>query len=265
MDELPDNRMIREGMGGDPWPAWLYLALVAVVAALLWGGGNWVYLKQKQWSEGKPYLQVSNRDFSLFLWQFPEYMRVNVSAKTGYLPGFQYVEKVAIEPGLADNVVVAPPEALFLYHTWDRLIRNEFAARPIGGEEFKAFLDYAPEWQPNNWKEAPEEYKSLVASLDEQKPVSLKSVPRDVQQAFIGWKNFYIEGKEIEKSQPTYEELQEFLKRFPHYARNYWRNIVMRGRPDYLKTSAKGVIPEKELTAFLKVALFNYAQAKKGL
>src|SRR6516162_7765055 len=98
--ELPDNRMIKEPKSSVP--AWTYLAVIAVFAALVWGGGSWFWEKREQMREANPFAQVTNRDFSLFLWQFPEYMRANVSMKVGYLDGFEYGDKISIEPGMAD-------------------------------------------------------------------------------------------------------------------------------------------------------------------
>lgn len=269
--ELPDNKLIREGKS--PLPAWLYLALIAVAAMLIWGGGSWFYNKKLSLQETRPFLQVTNRQFSLFLWQFPEYMRANVSSKSGYLPGFQYGDKIAIEPGKAEEFVQAPPQVLFLYHTWNRLISDEFAPRIITNKEFHQFLDYCQEWKPQNWKEAPQEYKTLVESLDKlgDKELPLISIPKEVQIAFIGWKNYFFEGALINLIKPTYGEMDEFIKKYPHYARNYWQNIVKNGKPDYLKIQfsgkgeSKAEMPDSELAAFLKVAFFNYVQSKKKL
>lgn len=66
-------------------------------------------------------------------------MRVNSKTKSGYLPGFQYIDKLSIEPNMADLYAVAPPELLFLYHTWNRLLSPEFITRPIQLSEFKEF------------------------------------------------------------------------------------------------------------------------------
>lgn len=271
--ELDERDMIRKETGNNSRPILVWIAISAVIASLLWGGGNWILQKREMSQGNSPFLQVTNRQFSLFLWQFPEYMRTNVSGKSGYLPGFQYVDKVSIEEGQAEAYVSAPPKIIFLYHTWDRLIHAEFPKRPISGRELREFLEYAPEWSPKHWPEAPKEYQTLVATLAEKdgSALDLTSLPIDVQLAVIGWKNYFLEGKMIESYKPTYGELAEFLERFPHYARNYWRNIVMNGRPDYLKGLLKGsndpkaLVPEGELSGFLRVALFNFKQAQKNL
>jgi hypothetical protein len=271
--ELPEDRMIQDSFQKNPVPAWLYLALLASLAALLWGGGSWFYKQQKSSQEASPFLQVTNRDFSRFLWQFPEYMRANVSSKMGYLPGFQYEGKVNIVPGEAEQYVVAPPNVLFLYHTWNRLISNEFAKRPIPTQDFREFLEAIPEWKPENWPAAPDGYRNFVTSLNgrNERDIPLYMIPAVVQQAFIGWKNFYLEGELINQVKPTFGDMDAFLKEFPHYRRNFWRNIVKKGKPNYLlklfqgRFDPKDEIPEEELAGFLKVAFFNYTQAKKNL
>lgn len=271
--ELPEERMIRNGPGPGLFSYLLWLALGAAVLSLLWGGSFWFLQKREMSLGGSPFLQVTNREMSLFLWQFPEYMRANVSSKTGYLPGFQYLDKVSIEEGQEEAFVSAPPPVLFLFHTWNRLIRNEFPKRPISARELREFLEYAPEWSPKIWKGAPKEYQELVATLGDKgaETLNLAQIPPDVQRALIGWKNYFLEGEMIKNLKPTYTEMTEFLERFPHYARNYWRNIVESGRPEYLRSfidptkEMKGEIPDAELAAFLKVEFFNYMQAKKNL
>lgn len=270
-EELDERKMINEGIKKNPFPFFIWLALIAAIAALLWGSTNWVMQKRANSLSGTPFLQVTNRDFSLFLWQYPEYMRANVSSKNAYLPGFQYLDKVSIEEGKEEQFVTAPPKVLFLYHTWDRLVRNEFTARPIKAKEFREFLEYAPEWSPAVWKASPKGYQELYATLGNKSDESLNlaEIPVDVQAAFIGWKNYFLEGALIKNVKPTFEEMREFLNSHPNYSRNLWRNIVMDGRPDYLigisSGDSKGVIPEGQLVAFLKVAFFNASQAKKGL
>lgn len=270
--ELEEDRMIQDNFNKNPTPAWLYLALVALVAALLWGGGSWFYEKQKTLQQSSPFLQVTNREFSLFLWQFPEYMRSNVSAKSGYLPGFQYEGSVAMTPGEEEKYVIAPPKVLFLYHTWHRLISDQFARRPISSTEFREFLELFPEWRPENWLKAPNDYRTIVSQLDTTVARDLSaSLPKEVQQAFIGWKNYFVEAELINQLKPLYGEMENFLSQFSNYKRNFWRNIVKQGKPDYLlklftgQFDPKQPIPDNELAAFLKVAFFNYQQARKNL
>lgn len=269
-EELPEKDMIQDSFTKNPLPAWLWLALIAAMAALAWGGGSWLFTKKQQLVADSPFLQVTNREFSLFLWQNPEYMRSNVSYKNGYLPGFQYQNKVAIEPGQAENLVSAPPEVIFLYHVWNRLLSNEFISRPIVSNEFRDFLAYCKEWLPENWPKAPPGYADLVSSLPKENNVLITSgIPQVVQQAFIGWKNYLLEGSKINSVKPTFGEMRDFIGSHPHYARNFWRNIVEKGRPNYLKSLGSGesqeTIPSDELSSFLKVGFFNYQQAKNDL
>ncbi|KAF3361757.1 Uncharacterized protein PHSC3_001707 [Chlamydiales bacterium STE3] len=269
--EISDNELINDSLSQNPLPAWLWFALIAALAALLWGGGSWLFVKKQELVKDSPFLQVTNRDFSLFLWQNPEYMRANVTSKTGYLPGFEYMERITIVPGKAEEFISAPPDVLFLYHVWNRLLSKEFSFRKITVGEFKDFLEYCKEWSPKNWLNAPEDYKDLVQNLPNERETRIvKGVPEEVQKAFIGWKNYFKEGDRINLTRPTYNGMRQFLNKFPHYARNYWQNIVKNGRPLYLeslnqenKTAAE--IPENELTGFLKAAYFNFEQSQKGL
>lgn len=267
--EIPDNQLINDDLGKNPFPAWLWFALIVALSAIIWGGSSWLFEVREDLMKDNPFLQVTNRDFSLFLWQNPEYMRANVSSKTGYLPGFQASDHVSIEPGQAEQYVSAPPDVVFLYHVWNRLISKEFAWRPVPVNEFKDFLAYSKEWQPQNWLKAPPDYANLVANLPSEQGARIaQRLPTEVQQAFIGWKNYFMEGAKINQTRPTYGGMTKFLNAFPRYARNYWRNIVSNGRPRYLESQSNindEPIPEDEIAGFLKVAYFNFTQAEKGL
>lgn len=271
--ELPEKDFIQDNQSKNNLPYWLWGILFTLLVALIWGTGSWYTQKMTREVEANPFLQVTNREMSIFLWQFPEHMRVNVSSgRAGYLPGFQYLEKLSLEPNMADLTVVAPPELLFLYHTWHRLLSPEFILRPIPLSEFKEFLLYAVEWQPKNWPNAPADYTSFAdALLTNTKPEGLVEItlPKDVMQAFQGWKNFFKEGEAINKTAPTYEQMSDFLKVAPNYARNFWRNIIAEHYPNYLKTLTSGKydaaakIPDNELSPFLKFAFYNYQQSLK--
>lgn len=278
--KLPDKKLqekdfINESYSSNPFPFWLWLFLTALLACLFWGGSSWFFQQMNREIAESPFLQVTNRQFSLFLWQFPEFMRVHSAVKTGYLPGFQYQEKISLYPTEADKFVVAPPETLFLYHTWRRLVAEEFVQRPIPVKEFQEFLTYAEEWQPANWKEAPKEYEQLVTKLSDPAtpqdlaPLSDSSLPFMVRQAFQGWRNYFKEGDAINQVKPTFEEMSRFLLSYPHYARNNWRNIFYDQVPEYLKqmdqmpADAKLEIPSDQLAPFLRVAFYNYVNSKK--
>jgi hypothetical protein len=259
--------MIHEGYKKDPTTLWAWIFFLAIFMALLWGAGSWYtgYLQTQQ--ELKPFLRVSNRALSLFLWQHPELMRANAKSKSGYLPAFQYLERVSVEPALADQIAVAPPELLFQFHTWDRLVGDVWFPRAIPEPEFIAFLDYCEEWQPRYWPQAPKEYADLVASLQSASTIDLQqlpvsTLPRVVRIAFQGWKNFQQEGEAINQFIPTYAQVGEFLKNFPHYARNYWQNLYDNTTHQYLKSLAEhptnqDPIPTSDLVPFLRAAVFN--------
>lgn len=270
--QLSEKDFIHEPSSKDKFPFWLWGILFTMVVSLLWGSYSWYTQKITNEIESNPFLQVTNRQMSLFLWQFPEFMRINVkSGKSGYLPGFQYVQKISLEPEMADQYVSAPPELLFLYHTWDRLLNPEFVPRPIQLSEFKEFLLYAVEWQPQYWLKAPPDYVKFANSLLENKndlPKNLThAAPKEVIQAFQGWKNFFKEGEAINHVKATYAKMSDFLKVAPHYARPFWRNIMLEQYPHYLKSittengSSKEEIPSNELAPFLRVAFFNYTKS----
>lgn len=262
-DELPDSQLVQSPSKIRTSTPWIYLALIIALAALMLGSASFIFSRQQRMQKENPFLQVTNRQFSLFLWQFPEFMRVNVSQKAGYLPGFQYIDKIAIESGQADDYVSAPPDLIFFYHRWKELVADEFSPRAISAKEFLQFLDYLPEWLPENWKDRPEGYQETVRAIRAGGVVL--DLPKEVQQAFIGWKNFFMEGDLINQVRPTFRQMGEFIKQAPHYARNYWRNLLIRGKPDYLKSlvlnaNSDAVIPEDEMAAFLRVAFFNYTR-----
>lgn len=271
---LPEKDFIHEEYRKNPYPFWLWLVLLTIFAALMWGGRSWYQDFIIEKISSSPFTQVTNREFSLFLWQNPEHMRVNQKSKTGYLPAFQYLGQVGLDPQLADQYVLAPPDVIFLYHVWDRLLGPEFISRPISVDYFIRFLHDAEEWKPFFWPKAPKDYVALVNGLSERSPdenldlLPQSTLPLEVRRAFIGWMNYFKEGDQINKVQPTLAELQKFLGSYPHYARNYWRNIVAESTPHYLESvdSGKGdpesKVPTNELSSFLKVAFFNYQKGQ---
>lgn len=267
--KLSEKDFIHEGYSKDPWPLWLWLFLLTTLVALLWGLGNWYAGKVNLVVNNSPFLQVTNRDLSLFLWQNPEFMRINVREKANYLPAFQYLDKVTINVAYADQYAVAPPELLFRYHTWDRLVRQEFTERPIPIKDFRDFLSYVEEWQPDYWPGASAGYVDFIKNLPNSKVTDLSTLSREVlplsvRMAFQGWQNYFKEGEAIDKIEITQKQLEEFLAGHPHYARNYWQNIVKDSVPNYLKGTVSGesagdaIVPADELTPFLKVAVYNY-------
>jgi hypothetical protein len=267
---LEEKDFIHEEYSKNPWPFWGWLAVVISIS-LLFSGASFLYFSvlSNQYEEN-PFLQVTNRQISLFLWQNPQHMRVHVKNKSSYLPAFQYAEKIGLDPAYADDFVIAPPELLFLYHTWQRLLGDTYFPRKIPENEFRTFLVAAPEWDPRFWKQAPKGYVKMINDIttDENPDLNLLNLsilPLEVRQAFVGWKNYYFEGDQINSLQPTYKQISEFLKANPHYGRNYWCNIVGH---DYLKSlgnegssedlkASEGLVPISELSSFLRVAFFN--------
>lgn len=262
--QLAEKDFIHEGYSKNPLPLWLWLFLATATLGLIWGMANWYTGKINLVLKDSPFLQVTNRDLSLFLWQNPEFMRVNAKEKGNYLPGFQYQDKVTLDLAYADQYAAAPPEVIFRYHTWNRLLKKEFVERPIKLKDFRDFLSYADEWHPNYWPDAPKGYVDFIKNLPESKiedlsTLSYQEFPLDVRMAFQGWQNYFIDGEAINTISVTYQQLNEFLSNHPNYARNYWQNIV----PSYLKSAnGEGAVPPDEMAPFLRVALFNYLKAK---
>jgi hypothetical protein len=139
--------------------------------------------------------------------------------------------------------------------------------------EFVEFLENDEAWQPENWPEAPEDYREMVKSLDptskeDMQKMPESTLPKDVRIAFQGWKNFQFEGENINAMRATYKQMAEFIKKHPHYARSYWRNISDRGQHQYLKElnqatdESDEAIPPDQLTPWLKVALYNFRMAE---
>lgn len=269
--ELSEKDFIQEGYRKNPFPFWLWLFLLTVVIALLWGGSTWYSGKMGSLFNESPFLQVTNRQLSLFLWQNPEFMRINSKQKGGYLTGFKYVDEVTMELASADHYTVAPPDLLFRYHTWNRLIKEESSFGKISRNDFLKFLDEVPEWQPSYWPGAPVAYVKMVdelSSKNESKFLSTTLLPLDVLIAFQGWRNYFKDREAINLVKPSFAEMRSFLKSHPHYARNFWRNIVADTNPDYLKSlvskNEEEIVPSNEMSSFLKVAIFNFLQ-EKGL
>lgn len=226
--------------------------------------------KVEEFKASKPFLSVTNRDFSIFLWQNPQYMRINQKTKTGYLPAFQYLSGVTVEPELADRFVQVPDDVLFFYHAWKRLIGEVYFSRSIPQKEFLKFLNEDPQWQPRYWKEAPDEYKELLELIrggndyDNLNLLSDQEMPKEVRQAFQGWKNYTLEGTAINNVDPSYSELNFFLTLYPEYSRHNWQNYLSDTVPNYLKsTGKKGAekLPKDEMAPFFKTAIYNFLQS----
>lgn len=261
-------------------PFWTWLFMAAAFLAILLGMYSWYGELMQKEDSSEPFLAVTNREFSVFLWQFPQYLKPNAGKKMGYLPGF-YGDKENLIVQEAEKNVSAPPDLLFLYHTWNRLLAPEYAKRPISSAEFEEFLQRLPEWIPSNWKAAPPEYAALVNSegykkIDNLETLTNDELPRIVRIAFQGWRNYYKEGPQINAFAPTIGQVKKFLENYPNYARNYWRNIAeVAGQPvaglNYLSLLLIGIpnagdkFPSDQLTPFLKAAMYNADQAATKL
>lgn len=272
--ELSEKDFIYEGYQKNPWPAWIFFFVLLVMLALGWTFSDWRAHWLAQQQENSSFLQVTNRQISLFLWSNPEFMRANVRAKADYLPGFRDDDKIHVIPALADEYVVVPPKVLFRYHIWKEFLAEDVPKRKISDQEFRTFLNDCEEWLPEYWQDAPEDYRAYVAGLSKTQPtlsdVPEDALPKEVRQAFIGWKNFYQEGELINQVRPTFAEARAFLLLHPFLARNYWRNILSSTTPDYLlalwqgKYDPDAVIPEKQLSYLFKVPYFNALMADEG-
>ena len=111
--ELKENDFIHEGIKDDPYPLFYWFVVLLCVGIVSWGISTWVDRVTKSEIASTPFLQVSNRQFSLFLWQNPEFMRIHLSDKAAYLPAFNYIETLSMKPEMAEDYVAAPPDILF--------------------------------------------------------------------------------------------------------------------------------------------------------
>ena len=253
--ELKEQDFIHEGIKDNPFPLFYWFCIILFVAICSAALTEWYSRVLTKEIQTSPFLQVTNRDFSLFLWQNPEFMRIHLSDKASYLPAFNYVETLSMNAEMADHHVVAPPEILFKYHTWHRLLSDEVPTQTVLKMDFPKFLEFAQEWSPTYWKEAPLEYVALIQNLSENTNSTL-SLPLEVSQAYTGWKNFFFEGNAINSFQPTYELYAKLIVKYPHYARNYWQNLI----PEYMQSPEEGIIiPRQDLPSFLKSTLYNFS------
>jgi hypothetical protein len=276
---LSEKNFIHNGWSLWSVPFWVWIALMVILSSLIFGGKQWVDSLIQQEKGRRPFLEVTNREFSVFLWQFPSFLPNHLSQRSSYLPGF-FAQTENLIPAYAEELVSAPPDLIFLYHTWHRLLAPDFIRRPINPSEFEEFLTQLPEWQPDVWKQAPEGYVELIKSKNYTHLKNLQTLPESslplmVRQAFQGWKNYFNEGPQINDLHPTVGEVLTFLEHHPTYARSYWRNIDrIADQPiaglNYLLLTLRPTVDKEErfpfdqLSSFLKVALFNAEQAQQN-
>lgn len=236
---------------------------------------QWYTQLQKIEKKHDPFLEVTNRDFSLFLNSFPSFIPfAKHDTQTE-----ETVSNSLLQIDIDNTFVNAPEEVLFLYHTWHRLLFLYAPLRIIRPTEFREFLTTVPQWDAIGWPEAPIAYKELLQS---QKYLNMKDLqelpfttfPLTVRQAFQGWKNAFKEALEIDSWNPLFSDVLSFLLNFPNFARNEWRNIdqvagLHVAGLDYLSSilhkdfQPTDIVPSTQLSSFLKIALFNMHKAKE--
>ncbi len=68
-EELDEKDFIQERGGQPPLPSWLMALILIGVLSLLWLGGSWLMREIDSGSNDRPFLKVTNRELSLFLWE----------------------------------------------------------------------------------------------------------------------------------------------------------------------------------------------------
>lgn len=274
-EPLPERKFIDDTRQADPTIMWFWLFFVIALMTLIWGIGSQFSGFMQEQTEARPFLQVTNREISVFLWQHPDRMRVNQRRKSGYLPAFEYLGSVTVDPKLADQYVSAPPQLLFRYHIWKRLLGDLVFDRPIPEREFAEFLEYDSQWAPHYWPDAPEGYRAVMTSLDPVSDEDLAKLPDDilppvVRQAFYGWRNYRYEGEEINAVQPSVKDLRSFIDEYPNFQRSLWKNLVDDGGARYLQlladpnASQTQRVPVYQLSPFLRVAYYNFEKSARN-
>ncbi|MBB64046.1 MAG: hypothetical protein CMO81_03185 [Waddliaceae bacterium] len=267
--KLREEDFIHEESTTNPYPMWFFAGLIVIVLVAMFLSGQFTSNTLSSSYNQDPFRQVSNREISLFLWQYPRFMRVNSTNKSSYLSGFRDEDYIRVRIARSEEYAVAPPELFFHYHAWKRLLKPHLPLRKIQAGEFSEFLHFCQIWHPRNWAKSPASYKDLVSQLHKEivsdfDDLPLEKIPRDVQIAFQGWKNYFREGEEINQQSITHAQMQEFLAEHPEYGRNYWRNILSDYVPRYLESTLEteldpnAVIAQGELSSFLRVAYFNH-------
>ena len=66
---LEEKDFIYEAKGNDPLPPWFFIIIVLGIFSIIWLGGNWFLQTMETKVDENPFLQVTNREMSLFLWQ----------------------------------------------------------------------------------------------------------------------------------------------------------------------------------------------------
>lgn len=248
----------QEGSPKDPNFLWIWLAVAAAAVTLLWGLSAWWGKSSSSSAAEKNGPQrevVTNRQFALFLGQFPEFTPKGNPQRI-------------LEASHAQESVSASDEQLFYYHTWQRQIGQDEPLRPIPATLLRQFLLAFPQWKQVNDSSSYTQYlKQLLENQDSTTAIVDKAIiPFELQLAVQNWRNKTQEAEQIASAQYTHEQVAKFLQRYPHFARNYWQNVLKAQYPHYLlsfspeapKAPNSNVVAEEELAPFLRQALYNF-------
>lgn len=252
VQELDEKDFIQEDFHKDKRPMWFFLILLSLVIV----GYSLVRQSQDRLQqrllEDRLFFNVTNRELSVFLWQNPELMRGNVQSRSNYLPAFEYLGDVTVNPNRADEKVIGPRELLYRYHQWARLLGDKVFDRKIPHKYLMEFLEEDAQWKPEYWKGAPKEYAQAYA----QGLLEKVDLPLKLRQAFHGWFAYKYEGVAINQIVPTAKELRAFLKEQPEYARHNWYFIYKELGMNYLGSlqELEGVYPLREISPQLRWA-----------
>ncbi len=259
---IDDDELIQESYSTNPRPFWVWTGILLCLFAALFGL-QWSVNAYLNYKQGKnPFTRVTNREFSVFLWENSGYMRIHQKGRTGYLPAFQLFNQPMMEPELAEKLVQAPPEVLYHYHTWNRLLGKTYIPRKIPPGTFLQFLESVQEWRPLYWAQAPEAYvqllkdPNLLFEYPDLSVLSMEQLPLPVRKAFVGWVNFMEEGEAINRVILNTVRIREFLDSFPHYNRPFWKNLA--GADYLLDLESEELLPPDQAPAFFRQAFFNF-------
>ena len=250
-------------------PAWASVLGYLGLAFIIYGLTFWLHILIEEKRPVNVYSKVANRDYSLFLWQNPQWMGNLKSKETLYVTGDWSAGKSFADPRLAEAYVTLPADILYIYNTWRTQVWQYLPPRPIPAGKFLRFLAICDMWQPRNWTEAPLDYNDLIEKLGSMNPLEdlqkqpLSILPHEVRLAFIGYENYFFEANQINALKPTYGDIQAFLKKYPQYGRSYWIKAIDGRYPKYLLSYSQAqyvpneMVPDDELAPFLRAALYN--------
>jgi hypothetical protein len=103
-------------------------------------------------------------------------------------------------------------------------------SRVVSPQEWKLFFEENPAWE------------------------SVSDASR-LNQAFVGWRNYFYEGEAINNLPIHYKDVRELIRLYPGFGVEKWHDL----EPDY-NLSGKGLVPTGTLPSFVRVAIFNTHQ-----